>query len=130
MTQQDTVLPSLPPSSSSHEDTCHAYTVLGTGGAAEVSCPVAVMVLSSGADGQWRRQRRQQASSVRSAQWRAHSEVCVQVQHRQRMGWGRGGYRRKRGKGGNTYGGLKVREKFGDSDEENDLLWPLPASMG
>lgn len=90
-----------------------------------------VMVLSSGADGQWRRQRRQQASSVRSAQWREHSEVCIQVQHRQGMGWGWGGYRWKRGKGGNMYKSLKIREKFGDSDgEENDLLRPLPASMG
>jgi len=105
--------------------------VLGTGGAAEIICPVVAMVLSSGADGQWRRQRRQQASSMRSAQWRARSEVCIQVQHGQRMGWGWGGYRWKRGKGGNTYRGLKVREKFGDSDgEENNLLWPLPASMG
>ena len=60
-----------------------------------------------------------------------YSKVCVQIQHRQRMGWGRGGYRWKRGKGGNTYRGLKVREKFGDRDgEENDLLWLLPASMG
>lgn len=45
--------------------------------------------------------------------------------------WRGGGHRWKRGKSRKMYKGLKVRERFGESDgEENDLLGPLPASMG